>query len=167
MMVCELQSELQKTLITELEARCETESTGDNSMGSDDTALYQIGGWALFSAAKFRQQCIRQQRGDVEKLAEELIDLKALQLAHESKLHLPVGLRYLDRGGLTFPKEQLLPYLRKIEERMLEVLNDKNYRRYGQRLFEVRVQIGLVDRSNDTMRLPPPSRLPKTSLSRM
>ena len=46
---------------------------------------------------------------------------------------LPIGLTTLDRGGLTIPKKELLPYLWETETRILEFLNDLNYRRYGNR----------------------------------
>ena len=59
----------------------------------------------------------------------------------DDKSSVPAGLVYLDRGGLVFPKQELLPNLRLVEERLLDVLNENNYRRYGKHLFEVSVNI--------------------------
>ena len=112
---------------------------GDCSATSDDTALYRIGGWALLSAKRFRMNYITQNKGNVTELTEEICLLNELHLSKEAKMdaELPIGLTTLDRGGLTIPKKELLPYLRETETRILEFLNDLNYRRYGNRLFEV------------------------------
>ena len=97
-----LQHHLQRTLIIELEDRCEDNSTKTElAVGSNDTALYRIGGWALLSAAKFRQKHIRQNTGNIKDLREELHILKALQLPNELKAHVPVGLKYLVLVALT------------------------------------------------------------------
>ena len=53
------------------------------------------------------------------------------------RIDLPAALSDLDRGRLTFPRPSLIPFLRAVEERMLEVLNETNYKRYGKQLFEV------------------------------
>ena len=71
-------------------------------------------------------------------MTEEICLLNELHLSKETKMdaELPIGLT-LDRGGLTIPKKELLPYFRESETRILEFLNDLNYRRYGNRLLEV------------------------------
>ena len=65
--------------------------------------------------------------------------LNELHLSKEAKMdaELPIGLTILDRGGLPIPKKEFLPYLWETETRILEFLNNLNYRRYGKRLFEV------------------------------
>ena len=73
-------------------------------------------------------------------LNDELYLLEAMVASKEEKASLPKGLQFLDRGGLTFPKETIIPYLRVVEERMLDVLSKDNYRRYGEHLFEVSTQ---------------------------
>ena len=121
-----------------------TESiSGDHgSTSSDDTALYRLGGWALLSAKRFRMNYIKQNKGKINDLMEEIQLLSELHLSKEAKIdaELPIGLTSLDRGGLTIPKKELLPYFREIETRILEFLNEVNYQRYGSRLFEVRLQ---------------------------
>ena len=101
-------------------------------VGSDDIALYHIGGWAIYSAIAARAKNI-QGNADIKK---EIELLQALQLPQENKKLLSVALKALDRGGLIFPKE-LLPYLREVEARMIEILNAKSYQRYGDKIFEV------------------------------
>ena len=70
---------------------------------------------------------------------EEIHLLTELRLSKEAKMdaELPIGLTTLDRGGLTIPKKELLPYLRETETRMLEFHNDVNYRCYGNRSMKI------------------------------
>ena len=131
-----LQDVLQRELIIELDTT-RAQSSLEPARGSDDTALYRIGGWALFSATKLRKKHLRENKENTNTLNEELSILKALSISHTEKETLPVGIKFLDRGGLTLPKKSLLPYLRVLESRMLDMLNDQNYKRYGNKLFEV------------------------------
>lgn len=73
---------------------------------SDHTALYRISGWAVKSAIDFRLR-----KEGVAK--EELQLLKALKRSKSEKLTLPIGAQFLDRGGLTFVKPELLSWLLK------------------------------------------------------
>lgn len=63
--------------------------------------------------------------------------LQLLTVSQGEKINLPAALHYLDRGRLTFPQPSIIPFLRALEDRMLEILNETNYKRYGKRLFEV------------------------------
>jgi len=154
-MICDILQSLQNCLTAKIAKELECTSTNDTdgtanhdsdeygssdySSTSDDTALYRIGGWALLSAKRFRMNYIKQKKGNVDELMEEIQLLNELHLSKEAKkdAELPIGLATLDRGGLTIPKKELLPYLRETEARILEFLNDFNYKRYGNRLFEV------------------------------
>ena len=133
-----LQALLQKEVCDEIEQSytSETNKTA-TAQGSDDVALYRLGGWALFSATKFRCKAVKLSPSNCDVLKEEIELLNAIKIPHDEKDTLPPALQYLDRGGLTFPRQELLPYLKEIEMRMLDVLNETNYRRYGKRLFEV------------------------------
>ena len=64
-------------------------------------------------------------------LNQELVLLQALTASKEEKTDLPAALHYLDRSRLTFPRPPLIPFLRAVERRMLEILNESNYQRYG------------------------------------
>ena len=132
---------LQQKISVEIEAvSCECGSNANTqpttSKGSDDLALYRLGGWALLSIIKDRKKHIK--KSTVEVVQREVSFLQSLTVSHERKSDLlPAALLYLDRGRLTFPHPSLIPFLRSVEKRILEVLNETNYRRYGKRLFEV------------------------------
>jgi len=91
--------------------------------------LHCIGGWAILSARRFRESYIKHNKGSHKEIQDNTHLLKDL-LPHDSKkaMELPSGLSELDRGGLSFPKEELLLYLRETELRILEFLNDKSYK---------------------------------------
>ena len=48
------------------------ESDSDDFSGSDDTALYRLGGWALLSAKRFQMKYIKQNKGNINYLTEEI-----------------------------------------------------------------------------------------------
>ena len=133
-----LQLQLQAVLVKELDDSQETNTEVSSVSVSDDTSLYRIGGWAIHSLLKQTSERVKHTE-DVTTLKEELKLLESMKL--DDKTSVPPGLVYLDRGGLLFPKQELLPYLRLVEERLLDVLNENNYRRYGKHLFEVSVKI--------------------------
>ena len=135
-----LQSQLTAHIAKDLEKIDQgNEHEEPEAIPSDDTALYRIGGWAILSARKFRESYIKKSKESSEEMQEDIQLLKDLQIAHDSKkaMELPSGLAELDRGRLTFPKEELLLYLRETEVRILEFLNETNYKRYGHKLFQV------------------------------
>jgi len=143
--VCEVLQTVQCCLTSKIAADLESLSTKSledghaSSSSSDDTALSRIGGWAILSALKFWMKCVKQQRGNINQIKEEITLLKELRIPDKEKdsADLSEGLKALDRGGLTYPKKELLPYLQETERHILELLNDTNYKRYGYRLFEV------------------------------
>lgn len=98
---------------------------------SDHTALYRISGWAVKSAITF---LLRKNKG---RQTEEVQLLKALKRSKAEKLTLPTGAQFLDRGGLTFVKSELLPWLCKIEEAIKKTLNQEGYKKYGRNIFRV------------------------------
>ena len=132
-----VQSRLQQIISSEIESisgpSC---STSMLPRGSDDVSLYRLGGWALLSAIKYRKKELKLSPGKLE-LQQELMLLQLLTVSQEEKINLPAALRYLDRGRLTFPQPSIIPFLRALEDRMLEILNETNYKRYGKRLFQV------------------------------
>ena len=65
--------------------------------------------------------------------------MHALKLPSDEKCNLPDAVQYLNQGGLTFMKLDLLPCMHTIEDRMVALLNTKRYRRYDARIFEVSI----------------------------
>ena len=104
---------------------------------SDDTALYRISGWALMSAIQLRKKAIQKEKHRGEKNDQELQLLSALKRTQASKCSLPIGAQYLDRGGLTFVHQSLLPWVRALEASMKLFMNQTGYQKYGKNIFKV------------------------------
>lgn len=96
------------------------------SKPSDDIAMHRICGWALKSVKDHLAS-----QSDKFKLANDLT------LPSSDKHLLPLPVQYLDRGGLTFLKPKLWPWMASLEGRIIQHLNQKCYRQYGSKLFEV------------------------------
>ena len=122
-----VQSRLQQTIGSEIESI--SESISVLPRGSDDVSLYHLAGWALLSVIKCRKE-LKQSLGKLE-LQQELMLLQLLTISKEEKINLPATVRYLDRGRVTFPQPRSIPFLRAVEDRMLEILNENKI------LFEV------------------------------
>ena len=101
---------------------------------SDETALHRICGWALKSVTDNVSKQCKSVSGEV---SDSLRLLKMLKLPNDQKEHLPESVKHLDRGGLTFMRFTLLPWMIAVEDRMVQHLNHLSYRRYGDKLFEV------------------------------
>ena len=119
---------------TQHETEC-TESSG-SFKPSDEVALHRICGWALKSAIDHVHTQTQISKENTT-YTRQLELLKAMKLVHCDKHLLPMPVQYLDRGGLTFLKSLFWPWMTSIEESMIEKLNQKSYRLYGSKLFEV------------------------------
>ncbi len=111
---------------------------------SDETALHRICGWALKSVTDNLMKQSKEQSGAGDKLSDYLKLLEALKLPKQHNKHLPQAVQYLDRGGLTFMKFSLMPWMLAIEERMVQYLNPTVYQRYGQKLYEVKYFFNII-----------------------
>ena len=125
----QMAKEIEQTMGTGTEDPCPS--------SSDDVALHRICGWALKSVTDILTQQSKQEVKDKVSLNEKLELIRALKLPSDEKCNLPDALQYLDRGGLTFMKLDLLQWMRSIEDRMVAQLNPKGYQRYGCKIFEV------------------------------
>ena len=103
---------------------------------SDEVSLHRICGWALKSVIDKVSQQSKRQPMEPE-CVEMLRILHLLKLPNDQKIHLPDAVQYLDRGGLTFMRITLFPWMFAVEERMVLNLNMTSYQRYGEKLFEV------------------------------
>ncbi len=109
---------------------------------SDDIAMHRICGWALFSASDHlkrvkdedQKKPANPQRLSITKQFDFATSLK---LSNEDKQLLPNPVKYLDRGGLTFLKRSLWPWMNSLERKMVQYLNERCYRAYGDKLFHV------------------------------
>lgn len=99
----------------------------------DDTALYRISGWALKSVIDIYTH---EQIPDAD-TKKELALLQAIKRPNSENITLPLGAKYIDRGGLTFVDSFFLPWLHAIEASMKTFLNQDGYRKYGKDIFTV------------------------------
>ncbi len=124
-----------KQITVELEKVSQPIPNQEKVLPSDDTALHRICGWALKSVTdNVSEQCKAQ---PTEQVKDDMRFLKTLKLPKEQKEYLPESVKYFDRGGLTFMTFNLLPWMRAIEEQIVQHLNQQNYEKYGERLFQV------------------------------
>lgn len=115
---------------------CTEELEATSTSPSDEVSIHRICGWALKSVIdKVTQQSKRQ--ATEPECVEMLRILRLLKLPNDQKIHLPDAVQYLDRGGLTFMRMTLFPWMFAVEERMVLNLNTTSYQRYGEKLFEV------------------------------
>ena len=134
----EVHNHFQQRISAEIEAISNPRSdTSAHPTGSDDVALYRLGGWALFSDIQKRKSRLKSPSRCKVGTKQELDVLHLFTIPKADKAQLPAALRYLDRGRLTFPRPCLLPFMRAVEQKMLELLNESIYARYGRRIFEV------------------------------
>ena len=127
-----VQGGIQSTTIEKLEDDIHVNET---DLPADDTALYRLSGWACTDNTtkllKKKETCTHVQ--------EQLELLSALKRPNTAKISLPVGAQYLDRGGLTFMRSCLLPWLKAVEESVKVFLNHNGYTKYGKDIFQVRL----------------------------
>ena len=88
-------------------------------------ALYRYGGFALHSLLKSASH---------SKFVKEII-LK-LCMEKEAWDTLPEPVQYLQQGGLTMIKPDLLPFVRKLVEKVTALTNDTKQREHGKRMIE-------------------------------
>ena len=101
----------------------------DKAKPSDEVAMHRICGWALKSV-------MDQYKRKVDCSA-QLSFVSMLKLPNEDKHLLPLPAQYLDRGGLTFLRQELRPWMLATEKKMIVHLNQASYRQFGSKLFEV------------------------------
>lgn len=59
----------------------------------------------------------------------------------EKDEYLPPSLLSTERGGRTFPKPCMIPFIRRVVQRVKEEINDETFKRYGENLFKVRLVV--------------------------
>jgi len=126
-----VQREVNSQMATHIQSLTKEQSTAFTEKPSDETSLYRISGWAIKSAIDYRLK----KKGKEE----ELQLLKALRRSKASKITLPIGAQFLDRGGLTFIKPEFLQWICEVENSIKKNLNQNGYQKYGKNIFRVGV----------------------------
>ena len=102
---------------------------------SDNVAMHRLCGWALFSVIDHLKTQVK--KSNKPSYVEQLTFANILKLASNDKHLLPPPVQYLDRGGMTFLRGELWPWMHKVEQKMAQHLNQASYSQYGSRLFQV------------------------------
>ncbi len=124
-----------------LESLNVTDRVTDTIQADDDVSLMRLGGWALFSAKKYRERALKHEtktKLTASKLQVYQKEIKVLEsVVMSNKSELPIGIAAKDRGKLTLPHPSLVPFLRKANTAFKESLNHQCYQKYGPKLMEV------------------------------
>ena len=101
---------------------------------SDDT-LYRYCGAALHRMIKLRKETLsgKPGRGELSKKRKPILqkELEILrELVTKDKSNISGSLKNLDEGNLTFPRVELIPFLRSVDREVREYATDANLRKY-------------------------------------
>ena len=108
---------------------------------SDET-LYRYCGEALHRMTKLQRETLQQKKGcaKVSRERKGIMELKLnlLQdLTMEDKSSLSLSLQNLDEGNLVFPRNELLPFLRHVDDNIREFTCDSNLKRFPTKFLEM------------------------------
>ena len=107
----------------------------------DETSLYRLGGFALFSAIRFRRKKLmwRRKLGVSKEAAQKYRTEHLLlqQMKDVEKSDLPSAVHIQDRGGMTFMSPKLLPFVRNCVAEIRRLMNYQEYSEHGKGFFKV------------------------------
>lgn len=133
-----LQSQIANILESRLPEVGSSTTSHDHSCSyaADDTGLYRISGWALIDVT---DNHLKQSsnKPDIKRQLDLLHSLKRADSKTDNTL--PLGVQYLNRGGLTFMHAALLPWLQSVESSITKYLNQSGYQQYGKDIFSVSI----------------------------
>ena len=116
---------------------------GDNC-GLDQTPIleeegvyYRFGGAALATMLHLRYNQLKSgiQESKRESVKFEITILKAIQCT--DKQHIPEYLQYRDMGYMYFPAARFIPFIKNVDQCVLEYANESSIKQYGARIVEV------------------------------
>ena len=109
---------------------------GDEVMVEPDDVYYRFGGAAiaemLHNCYKSIHTCPMEKRSGV---VSEITVIKAMQCVDKSVV--PASLQYRDRGFMYFPKQEFIPFIRAVDQCVLQVANKYEMQKVGKHLIEV------------------------------
>ena len=107
----------------------------------DDTSLYRLSGFALFSCIQFRQHKLmwKGKLGVSQSMAESYrAELSVLrQLVDSQKSDLPPAITIQDCGHMTFANPVLIPFVKNAVADIRKFLNYQQYSKHGKDFFQV------------------------------
>ena len=105
---------------------------------ADDVSLFRLCGWALFSCLNVQREKAFSKSTAGKKLEACKTDIEILEYAvTEDKSQLPTAIKALDRGGMTFPHDSLLPFTYNVVRACRSYLSPSTYKKHGKNLIKV------------------------------
>ena len=107
-----------------------------------EETLYRYGGFALQKMLKKRNETLQQKKGRMtaSKQRRPLLEseIKILQACTmKDKSNLSPHLKRLDEGNLTFPRVELIPFIREVDLQVRDFCNDANFRKYPTKFIDM------------------------------
>ena len=133
-------SQSENTKLMHTEATVSTEITEET-----DRSLYRIGGGTLAGIYNTASQQKRW-KGKLWKSNKKHLShpyckiVNVIKMTHEEKSQLPPALSFRDRGGMIFPKQVFLPFIRRVVNRTCTYTNVSAMKKYSSRLLHVSSQ---------------------------
>ena len=101
----------------------------------EEGVYYRFGGAALASMLKLRYSQLKSvNESRIDSLKLEITVLKAIQCSDKSQI--PEYLKYRDMGHTYFPASRFIPFIKKVDQCVLEYPNCSSYKKHGSRLVE-------------------------------
>ena len=129
--------------------KTESETAGDGFNGgrcqlskeSDDT-LFRYCGAALQRMIKLRKETLagKKGRGDLSKQRKPVMEQELQILKHlvrKDKSDISSSLKNLDEGNLVFPRDEMITFLRSVDDEVREFATDSNLRRYPSKFLHI------------------------------
>ena len=114
-------------------------STSNTGSKKPDEVYFRFSGGALAEMfhTRYKQMKSSKQHTVKAKISEELSLLKCMQMEDKEKHILPDSLKYRDCGHMYFPHENLLPFIRKVEEVVRMRANADTFKNEGSNMIKV------------------------------
>ena len=132
----------------EVDIAQENEGEEEEALSEEtDNALYRVCGAQLHRMIELRKKKLRDaypggSRETAAELEAEVEFLKQLRMTSEEKAeYLPPSLMSTERGGRTFPKPCMIPFIRRVVQQVKAEINDEAFKRYGENLFKVKLVV--------------------------
>ena len=102
-----------------------------------DEVYLRFGGGALADMFTQRYKGMKSNKASKckERISQELQVLECIRRVDKSTL--PATLAYRDRGGMFFPDEPFLPFIKSLDECVRENTNEEGFTRYGKNLVKI------------------------------
>ena len=105
----------------------------------DDTSLYRLFGFALFVGISSRKKIVfgRLKKVRTRESRKQAYTLMTIlqSLVEKDKSHLPACIKFQDRGKMTFPDHDFLPFARSCSHEIKKILRPSKYHILGRRLL--------------------------------